>query len=100
MWKGTWKKFKSEYDVFGWFPGLQNLEFFFEKCFVELVWKSFSNSLSYGLKESRESRALIIGFEVICIQKYKNFLPTIFLYGFELPLWMYELLWNTKFCFF
>ena len=40
---------------------------FFGKCYVELVWKSFSgrnrflfsNSLLYDLEESRELRALI-----------------------------------------
>ena len=30
----------------------------------------------------------------------KNFLLTIFFCVFELPLWIYELLWNTQFCFF
>ena len=61
------KKFKSEFHVFGWFPGLQNLVGFFGKFTAELVWKSFSgrnnsleppdflfsNSLPYGLEESR-----------------------------------------------
>ena len=35
------KKFKSEFHIFGWFPGLQILDVFFEKIFVELFWKSF-----------------------------------------------------------
>ena len=63
---------KSEFHVFGWFPGLQNLDVFWE-IFVELVWKLFSgrnnslkapvflfsNSLPYDLEEFRELRALI-----------------------------------------
>ena len=67
------KKFKSEFHVFGWFPGLQNLAGFFGKFFVELVWNTFSggnnsretpvfgfsNSLPYGLEESRELWILI-----------------------------------------
>ena len=33
----------SEFDVFGWFPGLQNLDGFLMGNFlVVLVWKSFS----------------------------------------------------------
>ena len=28
---GCEKKFKSEFHVFGWFPGLQNLDVFLEK---------------------------------------------------------------------
>ena len=62
------KKFMSEFHVFGWFPSLQNLDVFFGKFTAEQVLKSFSgrnssqelpvfgfsNSLSYGLQESRE----------------------------------------------
>ena len=69
MWK---KKIRYEFLVFGWFPGLQNLDDFW-KNFVELGWKLFSgrnNSLEppvfwfsiglwYSLEESRELRALI-----------------------------------------
>ena len=58
------KKFKSAFHVVGWFPGLQNVDVFLEN----LLWKSFSsrnnsleppvfgitNSLQYGLEESRE----------------------------------------------
>ena len=35
------KKLKSEFHVFGLFPGLQNL-IFFEKFTAEIVFKSFS----------------------------------------------------------
>ena len=70
---------------------------FFWKFTVELVWKSFSgkntslkvsiflffNSLLYGLEESRELWILISwGFGLVGIQKYKKFLPTIFLLCF------------------
>ena len=34
------KKLKSDFHVFGWFPGLQILEVFLENL---LVWKSFSD---------------------------------------------------------
>ena len=52
------KKFKSEFYVFGWFPGLQNLDVFFGKFTTEQVLKSFSggnNSLKppvFGLCDS------------------------------------------------
>ena len=66
-------KFKSEFYVFGWFPGLQNLDVFFGKFTVEQVLKSFSgrnnsqkspifeffDSLPYDLEKSKELRALI-----------------------------------------
>ena len=57
---------------FDWFPGLQNLDVFW-KIYVEQVLKSFSgannsvkppvfgfcDSLTFGIEESREFRALI-----------------------------------------
>ena len=62
------KKYKSEFHVLNWFPGLQLLAVFSGKFTVELVWKSFSgrnnslelpifgfsNSLPHGHEESRE----------------------------------------------
>ena len=70
MWQ---KKFMSELYVFGWFPGVQNLDVFFGKFTVEQVLKSFSgrnnslkppvfgscDSLPYDLEKSKELRALI-----------------------------------------
>ena len=63
---------------------------FFGKIFVKLVWQSFlgrnnfleppvflfSNSLPYGLEESRE--LWMLDFGLVGIQKYKKILPTIF----------------------
>ena len=70
MWNHMWKKLKSEFHVFGWFPGLQNLDVFKKMYYVafsfsgrnnslELSVFGFSNSLSYGLAEAGEWRALI-----------------------------------------
>ena len=105
--EGHVKKNSSlNFTLFGWFPGLQNLNVFFfvvEKFTAEQVLKSFSgrnnslkspvlgffNSLSYGLEESRELRALIrwvLG--VIGIQKRKKILP-IFFCIFEPLSWIY-----------
>ena len=67
------KRSKSEFHVFSWFSGLQNLDGFFAKFIVKQVLKlfsgrdnsleppvlGFSNSLPYGLQDSRELRALI-----------------------------------------
>ena len=67
------KKINSEFHVFGWFPGVQNLEVFFGKFTVQRVLKSlasrnnsleslivgFSNSHPYVMEESRGLRALI-----------------------------------------
>ena len=64
---------KSKFHVFGWFPGLQNLDGFLGKFFVRKVLKSFSgrnnsvkppivrlcDSLPFGIEESQELRALI-----------------------------------------
>ena len=63
----------SELYVFGWFPGVQNLDVFFGKFTVEQVLKLFSgrnnslkppvfgscDSLPYDLEKSKELRALI-----------------------------------------
>ena len=71
------KNFKSELYVIGWFPGLQNLDFF-GKFIVEQVLKSFSgrnnslkplvfrvcDSLPYDLEESTELRVLMVKFWV------------------------------------
>ena len=35
------EKFKSEFYVFGWFSGLQNLDVFFENFTFEQISKSF-----------------------------------------------------------
>ena len=62
------KDFKSEFHIFGWFPGLQNLVVFFEEFIAEQVLKSFSgrnnslkppvfgfgDSFPFDLEESRE----------------------------------------------
>ena len=67
------KKLKSAFHVFGWFPGLQNLDVFFGKFTVEQVLKSFlgrnnsqeplafgfCGSLPHDLEESIELRAII-----------------------------------------
>ena len=67
------KKIKSEFHVFSWFPGVQNLDAFLGKFTVEQVYKLFasrnnsleplavglSNSHPYVMEESRELRALI-----------------------------------------
>ena len=59
---------KSEFYVFRWFQGLQNLDVFFGRFTAEQVLKSFSgrnnslkppvfgfcDSLPFGLEESRE----------------------------------------------
>ena len=66
------KKIKPEFHVFGWFPGLKNMDVFLGKFTAELVLKSFLgrynslevplfeffNSLPFGLEKSRELRAL------------------------------------------
>ena len=70
--EGHAKKIKSEFHVFSWFPGLQNMGVVFGTFTAEQVLKSFSgrnnslkpsvgffNSLPYDLKESRKLRALI-----------------------------------------
>ena len=63
----------SELYVFGWFPGVQNLDVFFGKFTVEQVLKLFSgrnnslkppvfgscDSLPYDPEKSKELRALI-----------------------------------------
>ena len=65
-------KFKSEFYVLGWFPGLQNLDVFFGK-FVESKFSvknnslkspllGFYDSLPYDLKKSKELGALISWF--------------------------------------
>ena len=67
------KKIKSEFHVFGWFLGLQNLDVFFGKIYCgasfEIIFRQkqfttalvfrFSNSLLHGMEESRELRILI-----------------------------------------
>ena len=91
--------------------------YFFGKFTMELVWKSFSgrnNSLEpsvfwfsngrlYGLEESikRVESFVWIDFGV---NRHSNMPKKIYLQVFfgvsEPPLWIYEFLWNTKFCFF
>ena len=66
------KKIKSEFHVFVWFPGLQNLDAFEKISYVgsfEIISSrndflqssvfGFSNSLLCGLEESTECRALL-----------------------------------------
>ena len=93
--------------------------YFFGKFTIELVWKSFSgrnNSLEpsvfwfsngrlYDLEESikRVESFVWIDFGV---NRHSNmpkkiYLPVFFFFCVsEPPLWIYEFLWNTKFCFF
>ena len=109
------KKFNSEFYVFGWFPSLQNLDIFFWKFFMELFWKSFSgrnsslefpgfflfsSSFPYDLLALRVLRDWLDGFwgnrhsemqKSFCWQSFCVF---------QSPLWIYELLWNAKSCFF
>ena len=47
--EGHVKKIESEFHVFGWFTGLQNLGVFFGKFTVEQVPKSFPGR-TYSLK--------------------------------------------------
>ena len=84
MYKGMGEKFQSEFNVFGWFPSLQNLDVFFGIFTAEQNLKSFlgrnnslervfrfSNSLPYGLEESRVVENLDqLGFWLI--GKFKN----------------------------
>ena len=110
------KKFKSQFYVSNWFPDLR-IWMFFGKFTVKLVLKSFSrrnNSLgppvflfSKSLPRGR-SRVLWIlsswvwGFGVKRHSKMQKLSAYNFFFfcDFELPLWIYYLLWNTNFCFF
>ena len=93
------KKIKSELYVFGWFPGLQNQDFFGNYT-AEQVLKSFSgrnhslklpvlgfcDSLPYDLEEPIELRVLVVKFWV---EKCKKILSAIVFCVFELPLLIY-----------
>ena len=65
-------KFKSEFYVFGWFPGLQNLDVFLKNLLqskfsgknnsLQSPDLGFYDSLPYDLEKSKELRALISWF--------------------------------------
>ena len=87
MQKSIWKKFKSEFHVFGWFSGLQNLDIFLESLLRREVWNHFQmEKIPKSLLFLDFLRVLIRfwGFWIIRIGKCKKFLPTFFfgVYGF------------------
>ena len=91
------KKIKRDFLVSGWFQGFQNLiiiiflnlqqikfSYYFQ---TEIIpWRThvfgFSNSIPYGLEESRE-------FSVSRHTKNPKIKPLMFFFIFELPLWIY-----------
>ena len=109
MWK------KSEFYIFGWFPGLQNLYFFKENLLcskfgnyfpAEIIPKSplfldFLKVFHMVWKNQESGETWLVGFWVCrcwkmqSISANKVFLG--FLCIFEPPLWIYNIPWNIKF---
>ena len=93
IWMLFWKNF--------WGASLEII--LYRNSSIEFSFFLFSNSFAHDLKESRELRDLLIRW--ILGEAFKNARNVcwqflfFFFCVFELPLWIYELLWNTKFCF-
>ena len=82
MWKVMFKEIKTEFRVLSPFPGLQNLYVFLEsfcgtileiicsqKQFLRAPYFLFSNSLPYGLEESRVERLEFLSNRHAKVQK-------------------------------
>ena len=85
-------KFTAEQQVLKLFSGRSNS--------LEPPVFRFSNSLPYDLEESNSWEPSLVAFWVNRHWKMQQLSADNFFCVFEPPLWIYWLLWNTKFSFF